>query len=79
MGKYVYEGNKGADDGTSRIILEGTFEDPTSFVDLGGEVELTDEQFEQLSEHYVLTAGGAEEKTANVKAPAGKEAAAETT
>lgn len=52
MGLYRYTSNKAADDQTTRVILEGTSSDPQRYVDLGGEIELSDEERQQLSRRH---------------------------
>jgi len=64
MANYRYTSNKRADDQTTRIILEGSSSDPKRYVDLGGEIELSDKEVQQLNKHHRLTQVDEQSKSA---------------
>jgi hypothetical protein len=51
---YKFGGSKTEGREVSRLILEGSSTNPTRYVDLGGSVELTDEEYERFKGSYKL-------------------------
>lgn len=47
---YKFGGSKTPGDGTNRLVLEGTSVNPDRYVDVGGTIELSDDEVKELRE-----------------------------
>lgn len=71
MPKVKYEGNRRPGDLTTRIVFaRDANAEPTTFVDIGGEVDISEEQLQNSQEGFVLTVVGESDEKEPDTAPA---------
>lgn len=60
---YRWNGPKNKTDGSERLILEGGSVNPERYVDLKGEIDLSQEEYDQLSKTQRFSDKGVDEGT----------------